>query len=321
MGRLWLRVFMIGVGLATLAAYTAAGLGGLVLLQWLFTDPPGLIAVLIAFVGCVVVVGYVGYRFGTTRLLTSLDARTLPPDRAPAVYRRVARLCDRMTLDQPSLLVADLGAPNALSIGGPRGGTIVVDRNLLRLLTIDELEGILAHELAHIEGYDAFVQMLVLTAVRTFVGIVMLILSPLVLFLFGIDRAAAWIAGHPQRRRFGLAGLFQRAIQIVLAAVLSLLTLGVLAYSRRREFAADARAAEVTGKPAALARALVKIHRAAEPRRGLLSLLYIQHDRDRDSQRLFSTHPPLSERVERLRDRASDAVEHQRLDRLRGRTQ
>jgi len=298
---------MIGVGIATVLVYTAAAAGGFLLLGWLFANPPGLLQLVVALVGGVFLAGYAGYRMSTTRLVASLETSELPPHRAPGIYRRLEQLCDRLGIDQPSLMVADLGAPNALSVGGPRRGVVVVDEDLLRLLTLDELEGIIAHELAHIESYDTFVRTLIVTAMRSLTAIVFLLLFPVVLLLLGIDRGAAWIAGQPRRWRFGLAGLFQWLLQVGLTLLLSLVTLVVLAYSRRREYAADSRAATVTGKPAALACALTKIHRAADPRSGLLSMLYIQHDPDPDVRRLLSTHPPLSKRVQRLVERSDGA--------------
>jgi len=300
MHRLRTRVFMIGVGLATVTVYTAAGVGGFLLLAWLFADPPGLVPLVAALAASVLLAGYLGYRLGTERLVASLEATELPEHRAPALYRRTDRLCEQMGVERPPLLVADLGAPNALSLGGPRQGAIILDDDLLRLLTIDELEGIVAHELAHIESDDTFVQTMVVTAMRTLVALAFLVFFPVVLVLLGIDRGAAWIAGRPGEWRFGLAAAFQWLLGVLLAVLLSLVTLGVLAYSRRREYAADRRAVEVTGKPVALARALRKIHRAANPRSGVFSLLYIQPEQERDVRRLLSTHPPISERIDRL---------------------
>lgn len=316
MGRFWLRSVMIAVGIAVLTACTAGAVAGALLLGRVVADPPGLLPLAGAFLASVVILGYAGYRMGTARLVTSLDARELPPERAPGLYRRLARLCDRMDVSSPPILVADLGAPNALSIGGPRRGVVVLDRQLFGLLTIDELEGLLAHELAHMESHDTFVRTLIVTAVRAFVALVFLCLFPIVLFLFGVDRAAAWIAGQPRTRQFGLTRLFQFSVSLLLGAVLSLLTLGVLAYSRRREFAADSRAATVTGNPIALARALRKIHQAARPKRGLLSLLYVQDDPNQERSRLLSTHPPVSDRVERLAESADQPVGHPDVDRL-----
>lgn len=315
MGRFWVRLFMAVVGIVAFTVYTAGAIGGLLLVQWLFRDPPSLLTLLVSLPLVVLVAGYLGYRVGTLRLLASLDGLRLSPNRAPQVYRRLERLCTRMNVREPPLVVAQLGAPNALSIGGPRKGVVVVDRSLLGLLTIDELEGILAHELAHMENYDTFLNTLALTAARTVVGLVSLFFLPLVLFLVGIDRAVAWISGTPSRQ-FGLGGQFQRTVTLVLGAVFGLFTLAFLAYSRKREFAADRRAADVTGKPVALARGLAKIHRETSPREGLLSFLYT-HDEPRErDRRWLSTHPPVEDRIERLLERGEHAGQRHHIGRI-----
>jgi heat shock protein HtpX len=312
------RSLMVPVGLAVLAVYSAVAVGWLVVVQWVFADPPGLVALLVAFFGVVLVTGYVGYRLGTVRLVASLDAVELPVDRAPELYRRLERLCMQSRVSQPDLLVADLGAPNALSIGGPRRGVVVLDRHLFRLLTIDELEGILAHELAHMERLDTFWNTLAVTAARTLVGLVFVALLPVVIFLAGIDRGSAWIAGEPGRSRVGLAGYFQQAVLFGIGAVFFLFTLVFLSYSRRQEFAADRRATDLTGNPVALARALAKLHRATNPRRGLLSLLYVHDDPSTDRERWLSTHPPLDDRIDRLLEEA-EVSPQQYVSRLRPR--
>jgi heat shock protein HtpX len=285
------------VGLVVLAVYTAAALLALAVVRWLVTNPPGLFPAGLAFAVGVVVAAYVGYRAGTVRLVASLQARELPREQAPELYRRVDHLVGSMRAGQPPLLVADLGAPNALSVGGPRRGAVIIDRSLLRFLTVDELEGILAHELAHLESYDTFLNTLAVTVVRTLSGLVFLLVLPVVLFLAGVDRAAGWFAGRPGARA-GLLRAFQWVVMAVFGAVFGLLTLAYLAYSRRQEYAADRRAAGVTGNPAALARGLAKIERATDPRSGLLSMLYTHEERNR--HRLLSTHPPLDRRIERL---------------------
>jgi heat shock protein HtpX len=288
------------VGTAVLLVYGAAAYGGVVLLQWLFSDPPSPLTVALLFGVFVLVAGFLGYRLGVTRIAANLEARRLSRRRTPEVHRRLDRLSQRMGVDVPPLLVADLGTPNALSIGGARRGAIVLDYDLFSLLTIDELEGILAHELAHLESYHTFVNTIVLTAVRMVVGLVFLLLFPVVLFLTGLDRATAWFAGRPGERHFGLAALFQLTVQLFVSVVLSLLTLLFLAHARRQEFAADRRAAEATDNPLALARALSKIHRATRTRGSLRSLLYIHDERTEERSRWLSTHPPVDDRIDRL---------------------
>lgn len=318
MGQRWIRLGMIGMGIVVLSVYTAAAIAGLLLLQWLLANPPSPTVLLGAFLLVVVVGGYVGYRLGTVRLVASLDATCLERHETPELHRRLARLAARMDVREPPVLLADLGAPNALSLGGPKQGVIVLDYRLLQLLTIDELEAILGHELAHMEGHDTFVNTLVVTAVRTLVGLVFLLLFPVVVFLVGIDRTAAWFAGRPSQRYYGLAHLFQLGVTVFLAAALSPVTLAFLARSRSREFAADRRAAGITNNPAALARALAKIHRASSSRRGLLSLLYIHDDEETDSiERWFSTHPPLQERIDRLLARSDGNLKRQYVGRIR----
>jgi heat shock protein HtpX len=310
---------MVLVGVAVFTVYAAAAFGGYLLLTWLFAEPPDLLTGLVAIGVFTVTVAYLSYRVGTQRLLSNIQAVELSRQRAPTLYQRLERLSLEMGVDQPPILVADLGVPNALSLGGPRKGVVVLDQSLLSLLTIDELEGILAHELAHMESYDTFVQTLAVSLMRSLVGVLTLFLLPLFLLLHGIDRAMAWILGRPASRRGGLTGLMKQNIQTLVGLLLSVATLLFLAYSRRREFAADSRAATVTGNPVALARALSKIHRATSPDRGLRSLLYIHGDeREADGlQRLLSTHPPIEDRIEQLLDRADRPQQSHQIDRLR----
>jgi heat shock protein HtpX len=293
------RLAMAIVGVALLLGYGAAAVLGVLVLATLLANPPEPWLVAVGLLVTVVVGGALSYRFGTARLLTGIDAVELSRSTAPALHRRVDRLAASMAVDRPPLLVADLGAPNALSIGGPRGGAIVLDRRLLPLLTLEELEGIVAHELAHVERKDALVKTVVFSGMRTTAGVLFLLFLPATLLLVGTARAAAWIAGQPARAP-DVEAAATAGIQLLVAVLLSVLTLLALAHARRQEFAADRRAAAVTGRPAALARALTKIHRAAEPTRGLRSLLTIHGEESRGIRRLLSTHPPLAERLERL---------------------
>ncbi|MFC7073268.1 M48 family metallopeptidase [Halovenus rubra] len=297
-----MRTLMFFVGVTVLAVYAAVAVGWLVLVQWLFADPPTLTTLLGAFLIVVLGMGYVGYRFGTVRVVSSLDATRLSRDRVPELFYRIERLCAQSRVRQPELLVADLGVPNALSLGSPRQGVVVFDRRLFELLSIDELEGILAHELAHMERLDTFWNTLAVTAVRTLAGLVLVALLPVSIFLVGIDQGSAWIAGDPGRSRVGLAGYFQQAVLLGLGGLFFVFTLAFLAYSRRQEFAADSRATELTGNPAALARGLAKLHRVTNSRGGLLSMLYIHDDQRTNRDRLLSTHPPLQDRIDRLID-------------------
>lgn len=288
------------VGTTVLLLYAGAAYGGVVVLRWLFSDLPNPFVLAGVFLLFVVVAGLLGYRLGVARIATSVNASELSRGQAPSIHRRLDRLCVTMDIERPPLLIADLGAPNALSIGGARRGAIVLDRRLLSLLTIDEIEGILAHELAHLESYHTLINTVVITAVRMLVGLVFLLLFPIVLFLAGLDRAAAWFAGRPDDQQYGLTVVFQQTVQLFIGVVLSVLTLLFLAHSRRQEYAADRRAVAATGNPIALARALSKIHRATRSTGGVRSLLYIHDERTEARNRWLSTHPPIEDRVDRL---------------------
>ncbi len=288
------------IGVSLLGLYVLAAIGGLLVLQWLVTAQTNPIVVGGGFVLTIVLVGYLSYRAGTARLLASLDATGLDRRRAPALHRRLDRLVEQMAVDRPSLRVADIGAPNALSLGGPRRHTIIFDRHLLELLSTDELEGIMAHELAHAESYDSLLKTLAVSTMQSIAGIVFILLLPITLVLTGLGRAIAWTRGRPGTWEHTVPGMARRGIELTVVGVLSLLTLALLAHSRRREFAADRRAAEVTRKPYALARALHKIDRATDPRWGILSPLYIAGEEERTMTRLLSTHPPMDDRIEHL---------------------
>ncbi|MFO8080362.1 MAG: NADH-ubiquinone oxidoreductase-F iron-sulfur binding region domain-containing protein [Armatimonadota bacterium] len=250
----------------------------MLLVDWLVSNPPSPAVLAVSFTVVALLAAFVGYRSGVVQVAARLDATELPEHRAPSLYRRLHTLTSRMDIEPPTVLLADLGAPNALSVGGPKRGAVVLDRRLLTLLNHDELEAIVAHELAHMEGYDTFLNTLALTVIRLLVSVVFVLALPFVVFLAGVDRAGAWIVGDPRRPGFGLSELFQRLVAFALLGLLSVVTILFLANSRRQEYRADERAGEVTGKPAALARALTKIHRATDPRRGLYSPLYIHDD-------------------------------------------
>lgn len=165
----------------------------------MLAEPPELWTALLVVAGLTLVGGTRSYRLDSAQLLAGIDAVELPGQRPPAVYGRRDRLRKRFGLDPPPLLRADIGAANALSIGGPRGGVFVFERRLLCLLTIDELEGILAHELAHLESRDGFVQTLAVSSMQTLAGLLSVVLVPVTLVLVGIAHGAAWVAGPPHR--------------------------------------------------------------------------------------------------------------------------
>ncbi|WP_224268136.1 M48 family metallopeptidase [Haloprofundus salinisoli] len=304
--RLLFRAFAAGVGLSLLVLYAVLALltYRFLVLLWSVRPEPAVSVTLVA--GVVFLTAWVNYRFGTPRLLASVEATRLVPERAPGLYRRLDVLCECMEIATPTVYVARLVAPNAFALGGPRDGIVVVDRSLFRMLSGDEFEALLVHELAHLEGYDGLVQTFAVSALRTVVSVLAVALLPVALFFEGVARATAWLRGAPtatplSNGEYGVGGL------VTLVAVG--LTLFVRAYSRRREFAADDRAVEVTGRPLSLARALKQLQQATESPLNLFFGLPTPTSRPEDETRLgrlLSTHPPLEARIERLVERAEE---------------
>jgi heat shock protein HtpX len=302
------RRLVLGVlGVGTLVVYLLAGVVAYRLLVVVWAQRPPTAVIVATVLGTALLFGVVSYWTGTVRLKRSLDAVVLPRSRAPALYRRYDRLTGRMRAGEPALLVARLPVPNAFAVGGPNGA-IVVDRRLFALLSLDEMEALLAHELAHFERRDALVQTLGYSLTQSVVGLVGIALFPVVLVTGGLARAVALLRGKPDSWSQSWFGRTQRGALGAVALVGFAVTLLVLSYSRRREWAADDRAAAMTGKPLALARALRKIERASAPDLGPLTPLYVHGTEENPLSRLLSTHPPMDERIARLQQRARKRV-------------
>jgi heat shock protein HtpX len=215
------------------------------------------------------------YWYGPRVILASLGARELTLVEAAALHTKAERLAAEAGVSRPRLYVLEDSYPRALSVGRGAGDVgIAVSEGLLGLLPPAELEGILAHELAHARHRDVTIQ------------------TPVVLI-------ALWLI---EASRIG--GWFERALVYILAPIGASLVQVML--SPKRELAADARASEMCGSPHGLAAALVRLDQAME----LIEFqgaspatepLYTLNPFGRDSlASMFATHPPLEERVERL---------------------
>lgn len=306
MRRAGLRILSAVLATVALVLYAGAAYLAAEFVASLWRARSGVLGVVAVTAGLTLAFSYVSYRFGTLQLLARLEAVEIPTHRAPEIHRRFDRLCKSMGVARPTLSVARLAVPNAFALGGAGRSVVVLNRSLFRLLNADELEAILAHELAHLESRDALVQTMAYSLGQSLVWPVVIVSLPVVLLAVGVSRARTWLSGRPSERTGAPLAEFHRRVGQAVGPFLSVLTLLLLAHSRRREFAADDRAAAVTGDPRALASALRKIERVSRPRGGPLTPLYVRGDEKGRLAERLSTHPATDERIRRLQARADE---------------
>ncbi|MFB6101859.1 MAG: M48 family metallopeptidase [Haloplanus sp.] len=310
-------LLFVAVAAVTLFVYASLAFATYRFLLFLWARRPDPVTTAVVVVGLTLVMGYASYRIGTARIRFALDAAELPRREAPHLYRRVDDLADRIGIEAPRLLIASLEGPNALALGGAHDGDVVLDGSLFRLLTDAELEAIIAHELAHLKHRDSLVKTVGYSFVRTVAGIVWLVFLPVALLVGGVARAIALVRGRDPVAIRRTVRTADAAVSSLVAVCLFVLTALVQAYSRHREYAADDRAAALT-EPLALASALEKINRATTPG-GLLSTLVVHGDEEGTLTDLLASHPPMIERIDRLRRRAANGESTVRVGRRRER--
>jgi heat shock protein HtpX len=263
--RMALTMFMLGLVYAVLiAVLIASGAGGLLLLQLFTSDKLALHA---------------------------MGARAVSPQEAPELHAMIERLCIQADLPKPRVAVAQTPMPNAFAMGrSPKSATVCATTGIMELLSPAELEGVLAHELTHIQNRDV----VVMTVASFFATIAAYIMQ------FGF-----FFGGGQADDEDGPGFLVVILVSVVVYAISYLL---LQALSRYREFSADRGAAIITGRPSALASALMKISQTMEriPQRDLraaeeLNAFYFFPAGSKKSlMNLFATHPPMEKRIEAL---------------------
>jgi len=248
-----------------------------------------------------VVSGLISYFAGDKMVLAASRAREISHDDAPVLFNVVEEMSIASGLPMPKVYIVDDSAPNAFATGrDPEHATVAVTSGLLEKLDRDELQGVIAHEMSHVANFDIRYSMLV----GILVGTTVLISD---FFLRGL-----WFGGGRGGRRGGDGGGQLQIIMILVAIVLAILAplfarLLQLSISRQREFLADATAVGLTRNPKGLADALQKISgdrdvlEAANRATAHLFIVNPIKKFEKRSKGLFSTHPPIEERIQILR--------------------
>jgi heat shock protein HtpX len=244
-----------------------------------------------------IVYSLIAYYAGKSMLISFANAKEVTKKEEPYLYHTVEGLALAAGIPTPKAYVIEDPAPNAFATGrNPQNSAIVVTRGLLNKLNRQELEGVIAHEMAHIKNYD--IRAMMIAAVM--VGVIVLLSD----FLL---RTFLWGGGR-SRDRGGSGQLIFIVIGIVLAILSPIIgKLIQLSISRKREYAADAGGAVLTRYPEGLASALEKIsadNSVLKSQNNAMAHLYINNPSKKKTgfmTRLFSTHPPTEERIKRLR--------------------
>jgi heat shock protein HtpX len=271
------------------------------LLAWLFEEVAGLGPQGLVLAVIIAVAMTIGSYYASDKIVLAISrARPVTKEEYPYLYNVVEGLAIAAGLPKPRCYVIDDTAPNAFASGrNPKNSVIVVTKGLLEKLNRAELEGVIAHEMSHIKNYDVLVQ----TLAVVMVGVVAL-LSDWIL------RSFLWGSGRRKVKTRGRGG-GGASILIIIGLIMAILSpliaqLLQLAISRKREFLADASGAFLTRYPPGLASALRKLAADREPLEAAnkaTAHLYIVNplkDWKGTVNKLFSTHPPVEERIAAL---------------------
>jgi heat shock protein HtpX len=284
---------LIAVFLAFIAVF-----GYVIGYAWIGDPASALFGLGLAFVAGSVS-GVVSYYAGDRMVLAASRAREVTHDEVPQLFNVVEEMAIASGLPMPKVYIIEDSAPNAFATGrDPEHASVAVTSGLLEKLDRDELQGVIAHEMAHVGNFDIRYAMLV----GILVGTTVLISD---FFLRGL-----WFGGGRGGRREG--GGQAQLIMIIVAVVLAVLApifarLLQLSISRQREYLADATAVKLTRNPKGLADALQKISgdtEVLEVANRATAHLYIVNPIKKFEKRakgLFSTHPPIEERIQILR--------------------
>jgi heat shock protein HtpX len=232
------------------------------------------------------------YWFSDKLVLAMYRAKEVSREEAPELYRIVERLTLQAGLPMPKVYVVPMDQPNAFATGrDPAHAAVAVTEGIMRILTLDELEGVLGHELGHVKNRD----ILVSTVAATMAGAITMVARMLQYAAF-----FGGLGGRDEDDRGNALGALALAIVAPIAAFLI-----QMAISRSREYLADETGAKMCGRPMSLARALGKLEQSAEVvpadvNPATAHMFIVNPLSGGGLLSLFSTHPPIQERIARL---------------------
>lgn len=242
------------------------------------------------------IMNIVSYWFSDKIVLMMYRAKEVSAADAPKLHKIVANLCTKADLPKPKIYMIPQQTPNAFATGrNPKHAAVAVTEGIMKLLSDDELEGVLSHELSHVGNRD----ILISTVVATIAGAIYM--------LADWARWAAMFGGRRDEREGGSIRLVAMLIVAILAPIVAMLI--QLAISRSREYLADESGARLCGRPLSLAHALRKLYNyssqvplQASPTTA--HMFIVNPLTGRGFINLFSTHPPIERRIARLEELA-----------------
>jgi len=275
----WFKTFLLMGALTALVVLIGDWIGG----------SQGMV---LAF-GFAILMNFGAYWFSDKIVLSMYGAQEVTESQAPELFGIVRRLVVNAGIPMPKVYIIPADQPNAFATGrNPDHAAVAVTEGIMRLLDEQELEGVLAHELAHIKNRD----ILIATIAATIAGAIMM-----------LSRFAFFFGGRDDEDRNPLVML----IAIIVAPIAAMLI--QLAISRQREYGADESGARICGKPLALASALAKLERGKEripmdANPATAHMFIVNPFSAQGIATLFSTHPPIPDRIARLERMQSGRV-------------
>ena len=238
------------------------------------------------FLGIALLMNFVAFWFSDKIAIASARAKPVSEEEAPGLYQMVRELTTRADLPMPRLFVIPSDQPNAFATGrNPNHSAVAVTQGIMKLLSEDELRGVISHELGHVRNRDILTQ-----SVASAIGAMITYLAYFFLWFGGDDESPL--------------GLVASLALVLLAPIAA--SLIQLAVSRQREYSADATGAQICGNPESLASALLRLEEGAKAipmqvNQATEPLYIVKPFSGGGVAKLLSTHPPIEERVRRLR--------------------